>query len=780
MAMALQEVECDASIREEHECGDISCEREQVDYYPGELVDQWSSFSNRGLYHCYSLGLKRNFVYHVAFRDIVLIVKSDLGSDFVQTCFPLGSNVSVNMKYAGVIHLDSDKVNIARRFQIMVLRLLIDKSIKKNMNALKDALDGLQQDETISRTAYLLLPSTGCNENSPIIDWDCVRSCLFSSGVVSSGDMVMGNGVQHCCSSESVHLVHTKNVAVCRCMLTNSLVFTPHNYMFYCITSILEDLNGNSPMTVRRGKARTYKEHYRRRGITLRYDRESLLGGRHLFTMQNWLQRTQISHEKESNNTVELPPELCVIVLPNITISTLYSFSFVPFIMHRIESTLLAARLKMIQMNHYKQNVSVPASKILEAITTNKCQEGFSLESLETLGDSFLKYAASQQLFRSNIYDPEGLLTEKRVKMICNATLCKLGCKQKLQGFIRNEIFNPKKWIIPGDRTICLLEDDVCFSTSRVIYNRGTKLMKSEIVADVVEALIGAHLSEDGELTALLLMEWLGMKVDFVNKLPNDMPFLEKPEMYVNVHHLESLLKGYKFRDPSLLVEALTHGSYENPDIPRCYQRLEFLGDAVLDYLVTVHLYKQNPGLSPGLLTDLRSASVNNDYFALAAARAGLNEHLLASSERQQQITSFVKKSERLFSGSIFGWEAETHVPKVLADIIESIAGAILIDSGFDKAAVWESIRPLLEPMVTPGTIKYQPVRELEEIYRKKSNKKPEYIVKDHDGVVSVTAEVRVDGTTFSETRTDPNKEAAEKLAAKAVLVKLKAVLGIA
>lgn len=108
------------------------------------------------------------------------------------------------------------------------------------------------------------------------------------------------------------------------------------------------------------------------------------------------------------------------------------------------------------------------------------------------------------------------------------------------------------------------------------------------------------------------------------------------------------------------------------------WQRLEFLGDAVLDYLVTVHLYKQNPGLSPGLLTDLRSASVNNDYFALAAARAGLNEHLLASSERQQQITSFVKKSERLFSGSIFGWEAETHVPKASYNMIIHFAIHVL------------------------------------------------------------------------------------------------------
>ncbi|RWR74360.1 endoribonuclease Dicer 2 isoform X1 [Cinnamomum micranthum f. kanehirae] len=754
------------------ECGDISYEPEQVNYYPGELVDHWPSFSSKGSYHCYSLGLKRNFDYDAAFRDIVLIVKCDLGSDFMNTCFPLGGNVSVNMQYAGVIRLGIDQVNIARRFQIMVLRLLIDH----NMSALKDALDGLQQEETISRTAYLLLPSIGCNKNSPIIDWDCVRSCLFSSGVVCSGSMVMGTGTQHYCSSEDIRMMQTKNAAACCCMLTNSLVFTPHNGRVYCITCILEDLDGNSTMKIKGEENCTYKEYYQRRhGITLRYERESLLGGKHLFTVQNWLQRRQPLQEKESNNSVELPPELCVIVLSNITISTLYSFSFVPCIMHRIESTLLAARLRIIQMNHYTQkNVFVPALEVLEAITTKKCQEEFSLESLETLGDSFLKYAASQQLFRSNIYHHEGLLSAKKDKMIRNDTLCNLGCKQKLQGFIRNEIFNPKMWVIPGDRTECLLEDDVCFSTSKVIYSRGKKLMKSKVVADVVEALIGAYLTTGGELTALFLMEWLGMKINFVEEVPSNIPFLEKPEMYVNVHHLESLLK-YKFRNPSLLVEALTHGSYQLPEIPRCYQRLEFLGDAVLDYLITVHLYNQYPGLSPGFLTDLRSASVNNDCYAHAAAKAGLNKHIIhASSEIQKQIESFVKKFEQSFSGPIYGWEAETHFPKVLGDVIESIAGAILVDSGYDKAAVWESIRPLLEPMVTPDTIKYQPVRELEEISRKKSNKNPEYIARHHDGVVSITAEVIVDGITFSETKTGRNKKATRKLAAKAVLNQLK------
>lgn len=137
----------------------------------------------------------------------------------------------------------------------MVLRILIDH----NMSALKDALDGLQQEEPIPRAAYLLLPTIGDSKKPPIIDWDCVRSCTFSSGVV------MGNGIQHRCSSKGVRLVQTKDVAVCHCMLTNSLVFTPHNGRVYCTTCILKDLDGNSLMNINGGETCTYKEHYQRR-----------------------------------------------------------------------------------------------------------------------------------------------------------------------------------------------------------------------------------------------------------------------------------------------------------------------------------------------------------------------------------------------------------------------------------------------------------------------------------------------------------------------------------
>lgn len=95
-------------------------------------------------------------------------------------------------------------------------------------------------------------------------------------------------------------------------------------------------------------------------------------------------------------------------------------------------------------------------------------------------------------------------------------------------------------------------------------------------------------------------------------------------------------------------------------------QRLEFLGDAVLDHLITVHMYEEYPNISPGLLTDLRSASVNNDCYAHAAVKAGLNKHILhMSSELQKQMTIYLNNVSNSFSGTSYGWDAGVDLPKV-------------------------------------------------------------------------------------------------------------------
>lgn len=72
-------------------------------------------------------------------------------------------------------------------------------------------------------------------------------------------------------------------------------------------------------------------------------------------------------------------------------------------------------------------------------------------------------------------------------------------------------------------------------------------------------------------------------------------------------------------------------------------QRLEFLGDSVLDLLITWHLYQSHTDVDPGELTDLRSAVVNNDNFAQVAVKRNLHTHLLhCSTFLQSQITEYL------------------------------------------------------------------------------------------------------------------------------------------
>ncbi|MBA0607154.1 hypothetical protein Godav_019498, partial [Gossypium davidsonii] len=440
---------------------------------------------------------------------------------------------------------------------------------------------------------------------------------------------------------------------------------------------------------------------------------------------------------ESSNAFVELPPELCDVIMSPISISTFYSFTFLPSIMHRLESLLLATILKKMLLDHCVHNVAIPT----------------------------MKYAVCQQLFKKHQNHHEGLLSIRKDKMISNTTLCMLGCDKKLPGFIRDEPFDPKGWMVPGYNCGRYTLNEEKLNT-RKIYVSGRRKLKSKKVADVVEALIGAYLSTGGEVAALLFMNWIGITIDFRN-IPYERHFEVQAEKIVNVQHLESLL-NYSFQDPSLLVEALTHGSYMLAEIPGCYQRLEFLGDSVLDYLITRHLYNKYPGISPGLLTDLRSASVNNNCYALSAVKAGLHKHILQSSQKlYKHIKETVESFQELSLDCTFGWESEKSFPKVLGDVMESLAGAIFVDSGYNEETVFRSIRPLLEPLITLETMTVHPVKELNELCQKKHYEQRKPIVSHGNGVSSVTIEVEANGEVLKHTSTACDKKMAKKLASK-------------
>ena len=99
---------------------------------------------------------------------------------------------------------------------------------------------------------------------------------------------------------------------------------------------------------------------------------------------------------------------------------------------------------------------------------------------------------------------------------------------------------------------------------------------------------------------------------------------------------------GYKFKNHAFLLQALTHSSYSPNRITQSYERLEFVGDAILDFLITCYIYEHCGYLHPGEVTDLRSALVNNNTFASLVVRCGFHKFLLMiNSKLQTHIDKF-------------------------------------------------------------------------------------------------------------------------------------------
>ena len=229
--------------------------------------------------------------------------------------------------------------------------------------------------------------------------------------------------------------------------------------------------------------------------------------------------------------------------------------------------------------------------------------------------------------------------------------------------------------------------DKISESERQYLYHRVT----DKGVADFVESLIGAYLVAGGMEAALRFMKWIGLKVCRQRHTGEDQEMMEEeceakassnplslprskrsrqsPEAFSEeddnllIHRSPEILQHHfgppppslfdpsqteavsrllacsvgsidpdqivcwRFRDKALLLQAITHASYQRNRVTDCYQRLEFLGDAVLDYLITTQIYERFPNFDPGKITDMRSALVNNNLFAELAV--GLRLHKL-------------------------------------------------------------------------------------------------------------------------------------------------------
>lgn len=216
---------------------------------------------------------------------------------------------------------------------------------------------------------------------------------------------------------------------------------------------------------------------------------------------------------------------------------------------------------------------------------------------------------------------------------------------------------------------------------------------------------------------------------------------------------------GYFFKNKKLLIEALTHRSFshENPDkAPTCNERLEFLGDSVLGFVVVEYLFLSKSKFSESVMAKSKSYLVKESVLSEIASSIALGKYLRLG--KGEEATGGRTKSS------------------LLADAIEAVLAAVYLDGGYKKAKefILTLFKEKIDTILSSGEF-YDFKTELQEKTQLLFGKIPEYKVikqegKEHKKIFTV--EVYVAGEMFG-TGCGKSKKEAETLAAKKGLLKL-------
>ncbi|KAI4196309.1 MAG: hypothetical protein LQ350_006626 [Teloschistes chrysophthalmus] len=422
-----------------------------------------------------------------------------------------------------------------------------------------------------------------------------------------------------------------------------------------------------------------------------------------------------------------------------------YFASALPAVLHRVGVRLVAARLcsTLFSAVAFDQ-----LDLVVTAITASAVREPTNYQRQEYLGDSVLKFLTSLTLTSEHLRWHEGILSQAKDHIVSNASLAKAALAVGLDEYIQTKAFTGSKW-----RPFYV--SDLLDTPADEPRELSTKTL-----ADVVEALVGAAFLHGGFNKAIAILKIFLPRVPWSEVGERNGTLLAsagRASVTCPPHlaQLEQLI-GYDFQRKSLPLEALTHSSYIGSNVTTSYERLEFLGDVCLDIIVSTTSFNHEPAIPTHGLHLLRTAVVNADFLAflclklsISASRTNvvtgksaddisLSEtvvpiHIwqflrhasptvrkaqLECTKRYEQLKDHIL--ELLQSGDHIPWAllARLDAPKFYSDIVESVVGAVYIDSHGSLAAceaflerlgVMDYLRRLLEG----GVALYHPKEEL-------------------------------------------------------------------
>ena len=287
--------------------------------------------------------------------------------------------------------------------------------------------------------------------------------------------------------------------------------------------------------------------------------------------------------------------------------------------------------------------------------------------------------------------------------MLSNSNLFNVATDESLNlsQYVRSQTFNRRTWYPEG----MILRKGKGEGPNPVRHGVGKHDIGKKTVADVSEAIIGASLlatrqeknkfdqgiraisklvrSEDHQIDA-----WS----DFAELYNADSPEWPRDVEDPVANDLAARVKqrlGYNFRYPRLLRSAFTHPSDQHTPVPD-YQRLEFLGDAVLDMVCINWLFNKFEDRNPQWLTEHKMAMVSNKFLAAVAVVLGFDKFISATTTKLLiDISRYAEKVRNVMEAEGENlrrdfWTDFDDPPKSLSDLVEAYLGAVIVDSDFN------------------------------------------------------------------------------------------------
>ncbi|CDZ96522.1 dsRNA-specific nuclease Dicer and related ribonucleases [Phaffia rhodozyma] len=422
-----------------------------------------------------------------------------------------------------------------------------------------------------------------------------------------------------------------------------------------------------------------------------------------------YLDKEEAGMEASANGAHEKKGEEMKYMIPGILhksvvrASTYKSAVFLPSVVFRIDALLCTKEVNsMILQNLVDENLLT-----LALSSPTLCSLDGDSDILEFQGDAVLKLISTVYLFATNPTSRQGDLHSLRRAIIANSALRIQCINSGLAPYLQARIFAAKTWVPHG-----MIASDT--NGSKLLTAQRRMDIGDKQLADMVEAILGA-----AWITGDLPVAWRVAKVLNIGPFPaihewadfsrySEIPPLVPPMMQKTVEIVSRDILGYQFQNQGFLSSALCHTS-ANHDF---FQRLEFLGDAILDLMVMQHIKERWPLIRPEYISHM----VSNNAISAFCVESGLYKGLLQESGRiDKEIHNYASRAQAARQREEHEakvedrmpriYWADEEAPKVTSDVVEALLGALMLEAKFDyhtvqKIFFFGVFRPFLDKYI--------------------------------------------------------------------------------